>query len=265
MPHHDDEPTLSEADGVRYLHFGTEWVQGAMRLNRPNDLVLDYTKQMMAWLLFVTPQPEDNIGILGLGAGSLMRYTLKYTSARVETVEWNPRVTAACRAWFRLPDSPRSLITHADAGDWVQDVANVGRFSVLMVDLYDSQAQGPVRDSPAFYEGCRRALTDDGVMVVNLFGNHASFPRNIANIRHAFGSSVLQLPQTLAGNRVVIGFGPSAMQQTTAELLDRAHDVAAAYKLPAVRWARALLDRDIAVPSNATMGSGNPDLGRDIP
>jgi len=33
--------TLSELDGVRYLHFGTEWVQGAMRLRKPDWLELD--------------------------------------------------------------------------------------------------------------------------------------------------------------------------------------------------------------------------------
>ena len=33
--------TLSEFDGVRYLHFGTEWVQGAMRIRKPNWLELE--------------------------------------------------------------------------------------------------------------------------------------------------------------------------------------------------------------------------------
>ena len=27
--------TISEADGVRYLHLGTPWVQGAMRIRKP--------------------------------------------------------------------------------------------------------------------------------------------------------------------------------------------------------------------------------------
>jgi hypothetical protein len=40
--------TLSEFQGVRYLHFGSEWVQGAMRLSRPDELVLSYVRQMMA-------------------------------------------------------------------------------------------------------------------------------------------------------------------------------------------------------------------------
>lgn len=249
MPYSDDEPTLSEFDGIRYLHFGTKWVQGAMRIARPAELVLDYTQEMMAWLLFVDPQPSDQIGILGLGAGSLLKYTLKHTPAHVETVEWNEQVTAICRAYFRLPTSGLSVITHADAGAWVNDIQNRKRFSVLMVDLYDAQAQGPVRDSFEFYEGCRRVLNENGVMVVNLFGNHESFPHNIENIRQAFDGKVLQLPQTSAGNRIVLAFTGAALQQTTAQILERAEHVASHYKLPAVRWARALLDRKLSVPT----------------
>lgn len=45
--------TFSEMDGVRYLHFGTEWVQGAMRLRKPESIELEYAQQMMAWLLFL--------------------------------------------------------------------------------------------------------------------------------------------------------------------------------------------------------------------
>lgn len=256
MSYHDDSPTLSEFDGIRYLHFGTKWVQGAMQINRPAKLVLDYTQQMMAWLLFMDPQPDDQVGILGLGAGSLLRYTLKRTPVHVETVEWNPQVTAMCRAYFRLPDSDLSVITHADAGDWVHEPCNRNRFSALMVDLYDAQAEGPVRGSSEFYEGCHQVLNDAGILVVNLFGNHNSFPYNIQNIQHAFGARVLQLPQTVAGNRIVLAFGDSALQQTTADLLDRAHHVSDRYKLPAVKWARALLDQRVSVPGARQAESG---------
>src|SRR5690606_27167428 len=56
--------TISEASGIRYLHFGSEWVQGAMRLRRPNDLVIAYTQQMMAWLLLLDPDTDTEVGIL---------------------------------------------------------------------------------------------------------------------------------------------------------------------------------------------------------
>ena len=43
--------TISEADGVRYLHLGTPWVQGAMRIRKPLALELEYIQRMMAWML----------------------------------------------------------------------------------------------------------------------------------------------------------------------------------------------------------------------
>ena len=35
------EVNISEFDGVRYLHLGTEWVQGSMRINAPFDIALE--------------------------------------------------------------------------------------------------------------------------------------------------------------------------------------------------------------------------------
>lgn len=237
----NDEPTLSEEDGIRYLHFGTQWIQGAMRIRAPADLVLAYTQQMMSWLLFLEPERNDEIAILGLGAGSLLRATLKHTPASVVSVEWNPAVTAACRAYFRLPGQARSLIEHEDAGEWVHNRRNVDRYMAIMVDLYDGQAQGPVRDSVVFYEGCRRALADVGVMCVNLFGNHASFPRNLDNIRTAFEGRVLELPEIDEGNRIVLAFKGPVLDISVAHLLRRAEQLEISSGLPARRWVRMLL------------------------
>ncbi|HTY99766.1 MAG TPA: spermidine synthase, partial [Rhodocyclaceae bacterium] len=51
------EILVSEEAGVRYLHFGSAWVQGAMRIARPFALELDYTREMMACLL-LRPEPD---------------------------------------------------------------------------------------------------------------------------------------------------------------------------------------------------------------
>ena len=240
-PWEGDEPTLSEQGGIRYLHFGTEWVQGAMRLRRPNDLVLAYTQQMMAWLLLLECARDDEIGILGLGAGSLLRYTLRHTPAQVTTVEWNPMVTAICRSHFRLPESDRSHIQHCDAGHWVQAAENLGRYAVLMIDLYDASAQGPVRGSPEFYADCARTLDERGVVAVNLFGSHKSYEPNLDGLRAAFPDGVLILPEIDAGNRVVLGVKGSLLDLAVGEFLTRAEQVERQYRLPALRWARDIL------------------------
>src|SRR5690606_209875 len=217
------------------------WVQGAMRLRRPNDLVLAYTQQMMAWLLLLDPQADDEVGILGLGAGSLLRYTLKNTPAQITTVEWNPRVTAVCRSYFRLPESARSVIDHDDAGEWVKATRNIGRYKVLMVDLYDATAQGPVRGSLAFYQDCAHALTEHGVVTVNLFGEHASFEPNLEALREAFPDGLLVLPEIDAGNRVALGVKGNLLDVSVGAFIDRARDIEQRYRLPASRWARDIL------------------------
>jgi spermidine synthase len=236
-----DEPTLSESGGIRYLHFGTEWIQGAMRVSRPSELVLAYTQQMMAWLLFLEPGGRDRVGILGLGAGSLLRYVLRHTRAEVAVAEWNPRVTQVCRAYFRLHDNPRLSIDHDDAALWLKRPENIGGCAALMVDLYDAQARGPVRDTLEFYRDCRAALAEVGMLTVNLFGSHESFPRNLANIREAFEGRVLQLPEIDEGNRVVLAFKGPLLDVSVGRFLERAETVQARYGLPALRWARSLL------------------------
>ena len=40
-----------EEEGVCYLQFGAHWIQGAMRINRPWALELEYARDMMLPLL----------------------------------------------------------------------------------------------------------------------------------------------------------------------------------------------------------------------
>jgi spermidine synthase len=89
--------TITEFEGVRSLHLGTSWVQGAMRLNRPDAIELEYVQMMMMWMLFVS-QPR-RIVQLGLGSAALTRFCYqKFPEARVAVAELNPNVIAICRS-----------------------------------------------------------------------------------------------------------------------------------------------------------------------
>ena len=63
---------VSEQAGVRYLHFGSEWIQGAMRISRPNALELAYTKDFMAAIL-LRPEAKRFL-LIGLGAVSIAKF-----------------------------------------------------------------------------------------------------------------------------------------------------------------------------------------------
>ena len=121
MPLNEPEITLSELDGVRYLHFGTEWVQGAMRLSRPLELELEYVRQMMGWLLFM--HPPGALAQLGLGAGALTRFCHHHlTDSSLHVAELSGSVIRACRQWFRLPpDDARLRVIQQDAHAFIRE------------------------------------------------------------------------------------------------------------------------------------------------
>lgn len=236
----DDQPVVSEQHGVRYLHFDSPWIQGAMAMHQPDKLVLSYTEQMLCWLLFLEPPADQVIGQLGLGAASITRFCYKNFANPLVVVERNPAVVRICEQYFRLPKHSRVRVIQEDAGKWVLNPANSQTLSVLMVDLYDTDALGPVCDSQAFYEGCFYCLAAPGILSVNLFGLHESFERNLDRIKSAFNGRVVLLPPVEQGNQIVLGFKGPTLAVSKAELLDRARWLEHAYQLPAMRWARSI-------------------------
>ncbi|AQG98095.1 spermidine synthase [Burkholderia sp. KK1] len=235
--------TFSEEGGVRYLHFGTEWVQGAMRLKKPDHIELEYAQQMMAWLLFV--ETPARIVQLGLGAAALTKFCHRFLKrAKVEAVELNPAVVIAARAMFELPyDDARLTVTERDAWEFVNDRANHGTTGALQIDLYDATARGPVLDSVSFYRACRACLTPEaGVVTINLFGDHPSFVRNMRHLNEAFDRRVIALPEVHDGNRVAIAFAGPALDVPFAALDARARLIETQLGLPARKWVKGLAE-----------------------
>lgn len=196
--------TLSEFDGVRYLHLGSIWVQGAMRIRKPQRVELDYVQRMLASLLWI---PTEELGQghavqLGLGAGAITRFMSQQLGMSNTVVEINPQVIAANVGWFHLP--AQTEVVRGDAEHWLAQAEPVS-VRLMHVDLYDHDAAAPVLDSQAFYEACRATLQPGGVMSVNLFGRAASFEASIARIAAAFGADqVWSLRPTREGNTVVV-------------------------------------------------------------
>jgi spermidine synthase len=235
------EVTLSEDGEVRFLHLGTEWIQGSMIIAEPFAIELDYVQRMMAWLLFVEPDSVSRRRAmqLGLGSAALTKFSFKALRMDTTAVEINPQVLAACQGWFKLPpDGPRLRVLLADAGQEIRNPAHTGQIDALQVDLYDHEAAAPVLDSPDFYADCRSVLTDDGAMTVNLFGRDASYERSLQSICAAFGDdAVWAFKPTREGNTIVLA-QRTADRPTRMQLLARAEAVKSRWDLPAVKWLR---------------------------
>src|ERR1700741_3664727 len=123
--------TVTEFQGVRSLHLGTSWVQGAMRIAKPDHIELEYVQMMMMWMLF--NDIPRHIVQLELGSAALPKFCYRrFPEAKVTACELNPNVIDACRSLFALPPNDARLdVREMNALDFVLDQTNHGRVDVL--------------------------------------------------------------------------------------------------------------------------------------
>lgn len=235
------EVNFSDYGDIRYLHLGTEWVQGSMLLDKPFEIELEYVQRMMAWLLFAEPGTvaARQAMQLGLGSAALTKFCYKKLKMKTTAVELNPQVIAACRLWFKLPqDDLRLKVVLADAAREIRKEEHRGRVDALQVDLYDHEAAAPVLDSADFYAHCREVLSDDGVMTVNLFGRDSSYASSLEKITESFGAeAVWAFRPTREGNTIVAAQRQPSRPDRT-ELVQRAEAIESRFGLPARKWLR---------------------------
>jgi spermidine synthase len=235
------EVNFSDEGPIRHLHLDSIWIQGSMLVDAPTVLVHEYIQRMMAWLLFVEPASVSKRQALqlGLGAASLTKFCHKVVRMKTTAVELNPQVVAACRGWFKLPqDNTRLQVVLADAAQEIKLPRWQGAVDALQVDLYDQEAAGPVLDSAEFYADCRKVLTDDGCMTVNLFGRSSSFQKTVDKLAAVFGKEALwAFKATREGNTVVLA-QRTPVRPSRAVLMERADTIQRQWGLPADKWVR---------------------------
>jgi spermidine synthase len=234
--------TFSESGGIRYLHFGSELIQGAMRIRDPDEIYLEYNQQMMAWLLFLETKLGMRVAQLGLGTGALTKFVYRYCPAvKTTVVELNPAVIVSARSMFHTPSDDRKLETlQTDAKTFVQSSKYQDSFDAIQVDLYDAICDGPSASSLEFYQGCYKLLKSPGVLTVNLFSRHKSFNINLNNICEAFGNRVLLFPESHDCNVVAIAFKGPQLNVEWQEVAKRAKLILEKTSLPTNTWVLGL-------------------------
>ncbi len=214
---------ISEENGVRHLHFGSDWVQGAMRIARPWSLELAYTREMMAGLLLrQSAHWPRNALLIGLGAGSLAKFIYRYLpDCRVTVVEINPQVEMVARQFFKLPDDPRRLDVVIGCGaDYM--LSGDRSFDMILVDGYDPEARAGVLDTAPFYQACRARLSERGLCSVNLLGRNMGFSGSVERIRSAFDGRLAVFPSSDSGNTIAFATGGEAVDVSLDDMRRRA-------------------------------------------
>lgn len=214
--HH--KPFIRRRWNTTELQFAHGVSQSRMLTFAPDRLLIDYTRTMLGALVLV-PDPRS-IGMVGLGGGSQAKFCYRHLpDARIEVMENNPHVVAL-RARFRIPeDDTRFHVVLGDAAQLMRE--RHGRYDLLLVDGYDETGIPAALSSQQFYDDCRSALVQGGVMAINLYCDDAD--RHVERLRKSFGRRhVLVLKEARQSNRVALAWVGTPAPAGTPVVLPRA-------------------------------------------
>jgi spermidine synthase len=227
---------VSDERGVRSLHVGGEAIQSSMKIGDPFALALDYTRCMMAFLLF-HPEPRHAL-MIGLGGGSLAKFfhrRLRHTQVRV--VELDRRIVDTARAHFALPpDDERLAVEIGDGAEALSPEC----CDVLVVDAYHDEAHVPALATAAFYDAAFLALEPRGVLLVNFMDDDPRFDQYLQRLGSAFGGAVIMLRALYDPNIVAFALKGMPASVEWDELRARAARLESRLGLPFTRYVRRL-------------------------
>lgn len=220
----EDPPRLHSNSQTLSLSFTSSLIQSSMRLAAPDELVLDYTRAMMGFLL-AQPAPRSLL-MIGLGGGSMLKYLHRHLPDTVFTVVEISQAVIDLRNDFLIPPDSARLRTVCDDGARYlreltrertdQDLPAQARFDIILVDGFDGTGLPPALSSRRFYEDCRRVLADDGVLVANVQADTARSREIRQRLSRAFDGAVISVESDEGGNEVMLASSLAQWQATLA-------------------------------------------------
>lgn len=236
-------PFIYETEHHKALHFSIAEVQSRMLKHEPDTLLPDYTRTMMGFLLLHS-RPE-RIAMIGLGGGSLAKFCYReLPGSRIDVVEINPHVLALRDEFHVPPDDDRFQVHLDDGARFVRQ--SRGQFDVLLVDAYTRKGIPQRMASQTFYDSCREALRDDGMMVSNLYCDNAD--DHIERIRRSFRGPVFMIEEIEDSNQVVFACAGDFIQEHPAMTVAPPHFRRSTWLLlkPTLRRVRGALRMQVA-------------------
>lgn len=215
MPKSLTRPYIFDTPFERRMHFTDEATQSAMSLADPDALICQYTRKMMAFLLF-NPRPK-HIVMIGLGGGSLAKFCYRHLpESRITVVEINQSVIAM-REKFCVPDDDdRFRVVHDDGARFVGTMDE--SMDVLLIDAFDADGIALSLATAEFYSRAASQLAENGVLTMNLWGPRDRYVDNLSRARAAFGESLLLVPVSGDANILLFGFKKEPPKSISDEL-----------------------------------------------
>lgn len=199
---HEEQSNFQRIEVFATARFGRLLVlDGFVMLTTRDNFI--YHEMLTHPALLTHPDPK-RVLIVGGGDCGCLHEVLKHETVRgADMVELDERVTRTSERFFpelcASNDDPRANLNFGDGIEWVAS-AGPASYDIIIVDSTDPIGQAARLFRADFYHACRRALTDDGILIVQSESPllHLQLIRSIRDemTRAGFSSvRTLQFPQ----------------------------------------------------------------------
>ena len=160
---------VREGTRARHLSFGS-LIQTSMDIKYPEKIQLKYIRKMLEVLEDETINDVNDVLILGLGGGSLVKALYTRTNTTIHVVEIIPFLKDISETYFYMPkDDKRIKVYSEDAFGFVQNTDK--KYDLVFVDIFDNTKTEKKFISKEFHTGLKNLLKDSLTGYV-VFNNH---------------------------------------------------------------------------------------------
>ncbi len=165
---HSEKSEFQQIDFFRSNTFGTFFtLDGLMMVTEKDEFI--YHDMITHVPMAVNPNIR-NVLIIGGGDGGTAREVLRYNAVEhVDMVEIDEKVVRLCQKYLpitaaKLDNDDRLKLHFVDGLKFVQE-CDSSKYDLILVDSTDPIGPGEGLFTFAFYNNCKRILTDDGILI----------------------------------------------------------------------------------------------------
>jgi len=160
-----------------------EFLESAVNLEHPLDLVVAYSKTLYAALL-LQPDPE-RVLIIGLGGAGFHRlFTHAYPESLLHSVELDPKVYEIAREHMGFVPTEMTPVSVMDGRLFIK--RNREQWDWIILDAYRGGYVPPHLKTREFYRECARRLSDRGVVLANLHSTTRLYYADLKTLYSSF-------------------------------------------------------------------------------
>ncbi len=196
----------------------TDMIQSVLNLSEPLYLTAPYNQAFMLGLVWHPAPPRIYMGGVGGGCFQLvLHHHLPQT--HLDCVEIDAVVLEVAQKFFGLALDSHLIATVQDARAYLHAADSPLPYQLIFMDAFMGYGESPYHlVTQEFYQLCRRRLTPDGVILINMPHDVPFYASKVRTLQTVFEH--VYINRVEMGNSVVIGTNSAVVSYE--ELIERA-------------------------------------------